>query len=134
MKSTSFILCGLLALSGIAAQAGEPSAPDQYPSPSASTFTRAEVKQATLRAIANGEVSFGDVDRHVDVASATGKTRTEVKEEVLRASAAHELRFGDVDLPQAATLGAGGSWADARAKDLAARARSRTSGQGTMHD
>ena len=60
MKSTSFILCGLLTLSGIAAQAGEPSAPEQYSSPTASTLIRAEVKQATLRAIANGEVSFGD--------------------------------------------------------------------------
>lgn len=133
MKSTSFILCGLLALSGIAAQAGEPSAPEQYSSPTAATLTRAEVKQATLRAIANGEVSFGDVDLHVDVAGETGRTRAEVKEEVLHASAAHELRFGDVDLPQAATLGAGRSWAGMRAKYLA-RARPRTSDQYTTHD
>lgn len=121
MKHSSLILCGLLALSGIGAQAGELYTPEQYQAPSVSTTTRSEVKQATLRALAAHEVSFGDVDLPPIAANPVGRTRAEVKHEVLQARAAGELQFGDVDLPQVATVAAGRSRSEVRNELFASR-------------
>ncbi len=121
MKKSSLILCGLLALSGIGAQAGELYTPEQYQSPSISTTTRAQVKQETLRALAAREVSFGDVDLPILAAGPVGRTRAEVKQEVLQARAAGELHYGDVDLPQFANVAVGRSRTEVRNELFAAR-------------
>ena len=61
MKKTSLVLSALLALSGTAAQAGELYTPEQYQSVSASTTTRAEVRQELARARAMRQLTFGEV-------------------------------------------------------------------------
>jgi hypothetical protein len=108
MNKFSLILSGVLALSGVAANAGELYTPEQYQSVSASTITRAEVKQELARARAAGELTFGDVDAPRSIAGPSTKTRAEVKREVLQARAAHELHFGDVDFPNLASSDAAG--------------------------
>ena len=121
MKSISFLLSGLLALAGVAAQAGELYTPEQYLSPSVSTTTRAEVKQSVLRDRAAGTLLTNDIDQPQFVGTQIDKSRAEIKREVLQARAAHQLDHNDVDQPTMAFTGSDKTRAEVRNEYLAAR-------------
>ena len=89
MNTRTLIFCGLISAVGFQAHAGEAASP--------SNPTRAEVRQETLRAIAAGEVSYGDVERMSPAATTAGKTRAEVRDELRAAIAAGETWVGDID-------------------------------------
>ena len=120
MKKTSILFCALLASTTIGARADELYAPQQFGAPS--TLTRAEVKAETLRALKNGEISFGDVERPPAVPSGPGRSRADVKQELRQALAAHEVQFGDATPPLVVATGPGRTRAEVRAEMLAAKA------------
>ncbi len=102
MNKTSLLLSALLGAATITAQAGELYMPEQYQAPSASTVSRAQVKQSVLQARANGALNHNDVDLSAYSRTSFDKSRAEVKREVLAARADGELAHNDVDLPMVA--------------------------------
>lgn len=120
MSKKSILLCALLASMATAARADDLYPPE--PSAAPSTLTRAEVKAETLRALKNGEISFGDVEARPAVQTGPGRTRAEVKQELRLALAAHEIRFGDAEPPPVIASGPGRTRAEVRAEMLAAKA------------
>ena len=105
MNTYSVVFSGMLVLVGMEANAAESYAPDGA-STSASVRTRADVRQETLKALAAGEVTFGDVDWPAPASTVGSRTRAEVRKELRDAIAAGELSVGDVDRPQVAATGA----------------------------
>lgn len=102
MTKTSLLLAALLGAAAVSAQAGELYSPVQYQD-SASTLTRAQVKQSVLQAQKAGELNHNDVDLPDDQAVVPfGKTRAQVKGETLAARATGGLDHNDVDLPNVA--------------------------------
>jgi len=119
MKTTSLLFCALLASATIAARADELYAPEQFNAPS--TLTRAQVKAETLRALKNGEISFGDVEAPPAGPTRPGRSRADVKQELRQALAAHEVQFGDATLPAVVATGPGRTRAEVRAEMLDAK-------------
>ncbi len=103
MNKSSLLLATLLGTTALTTQAGELYTPEQYQAPaSASTLTRAQVKQSVLQERASGGLDHNDVDLPAPASVPFGKTRAEVRAEVLAARADGGLDHNDVDLPPVA--------------------------------
>ena len=125
MKFQTLLLSAALGLTVATAQAGELYTPAQYEEPaSASTLTRAQVKQDVLRARAEGQLDHHDFDVPTPGAATFARTRAQVKSETLAAAKAGELEHNDVDLP-AVAKGSVLTRQQVKQEAIAARAQSR---------
>lgn len=104
IRFRSIVVFGGLTAIGMAAHAADVGQPSQASASSART--RAEVKAETLRAIAAGEVSIGDITYPMTPMRPKptfGRSRADVKAETKHALAAHEIASGDAAYPPEAT-------------------------------